>query len=59
MKIMHTSWTRALFASFAAVALGITAFGQVPAHLATDTARVVKYGQSDIVRVKAKLRFST
>jgi len=32
---------------------------QVPLQAATDTARVVKYGQNDIVAVKAKLRYST
>jgi type IV secretion system protein VirB9 len=31
----------------------------MPVRAATDTARVVKYGQNDIVQVKAKLRFST
>jgi type IV secretion system protein VirB9 len=35
------------------------ALGQLPALAATDTARVVKYAQNDIVPVKAKLRFST
>ena len=45
---------------FVAVAvLGICAFGQTQSHAATDTARVVKYAQNDIVPVKAKLRFST
>ena len=32
---------------------------QVSTHAATDAARVVKYGQNDIVTVHAKLRFST
>src|SRR6202790_3490066 len=31
----------------------------LPIHAATDTARVVKYAQSDIVPIKAKLRYST
>lgn len=44
---------------FAAAVVGIFAFGQTPTHAATDTARVVKYAQNDIVPVKAKLRFST
>ena len=39
--------------------LAFLAFGHVPARAATDVARVVKYGQNDIVPVKAKLRFST
>jgi type IV secretion system protein VirB9 len=48
------------FLTFVAVAvLGILALGQIPAHAATDTARVVKYAQNDIVPVKAKMRFST
>jgi Conjugal transfer protein len=48
-----------LFRIVAAGVLGILALGQVPAHAATDAARVVKYAQNDIVPVKAKLRFST
>jgi type IV secretory pathway VirB9-like protein len=39
--------------------LGLSALGQIQARVATETARVVKYGQNDIVSVKAKLRFST
>ena len=39
--------------------LGWSAPGQIQAGAATDTARVVKYGQNDIVSIKAKLRFST
>lgn len=39
--------------------LGILVFGQVSIHAATETARVVKYGQDDIVTVHAKLRYST
>ncbi len=34
-------------------------FSQTSTRAATDTARIVKYGQNDIVPVKAKLRFST
>src|SRR5437016_6025674 len=45
---------------FTAIALlGLFALGQIPLRAATDTARVVKYAQNDIVPVKAKLRFST
>ena len=47
------------FALVAAIAFSILSFGQIPAHAATDTARVVKYAQNDIVPIKAKLRFST
>ena len=32
---------------------------ELPIHAATDTARVVKYAQNDIVPIKAKLRYST
>ncbi|HKV23159.1 MAG TPA: TrbG/VirB9 family P-type conjugative transfer protein [Candidatus Acidoferrum sp.] len=42
-----------------AAAIAILGVGQLAAWAATDTARVVKYGQNDIVPVKAKLRFST
>jgi len=41
------------------VVLGVLAISQIPTHAATDTARVVKYGQNDIVTVHAKLRYST
>src|SRR6266436_4347117 len=39
--------------------LGVLILGATSLHAATDTARVVKYAQNDIVPVKAKLRFST
>ncbi len=45
---------------FLAVGLiGVLSCSQIPVRAATDTARVVKYAQNDIVPVKAKLRFST
>ena len=48
------------FLTFMALAiLGILTVGQLPTHAATDSARVVKYAQNDIVPIKAKLRFST
>jgi type IV secretion system protein VirB9 len=37
----------------------VVASGQTPARAAMETARVVKYGQDDIVTVHAKLRYST
>ena len=43
----------------AAVTFGSFAFGHVATVAASDTARVVKYGQDDIVTVHAKLRYST
>src|SRR5258708_1441763 len=45
-----------LLGSFAITVWTLT---QLPAFGATEAARVVKYGQNDIVLVKAKLRFST
>src|SRR5271170_5174114 len=48
-----------VFGLFLAVNFGTLALGQIPAHAATDTARVVKYAQNDIVPIKAKLRYST
>ncbi len=40
--------------------LAIFSLGQtVPVQSAANTARVVKYGQNDIVTVHAKLRYST
>ena len=50
---------RGLIMVFAAAIFGILAFGQLPTQAATETARVVKYGQNDIVTVHAKLRYST
>ena len=49
---------RYVFALLMAV-LSIVAVAQEPATAATDAARVVKYGQDDIVTVHAKLRYST
>jgi len=59
MKKTSTSRNSLVFGFLSAVIFGILSFGQIPARAATDTARVVKYGQNDIVPVKAKLRFST
>ena len=47
------------FGLIAAVVFSILSFGQITAHAATDTARVVKYAQNDIVPIRAKLRYST
>ena len=59
MKRTSVSRNRRVFAFLRALVFGILALGQIPAHAATDTARVVKYAQNDIVPVKAKVRFST
>ena len=37
----------------------VCGLSELPIHAATDTARVVKYAQNDIVPIKAKLRYST
>jgi type IV secretion system protein VirB9 len=50
---------RRVFGLLLIVSLGVLTLAQVPARAGTETARVIKYGQSDIVPVKAKLRFST
>lgn len=59
MTTISTRFRTYVLAILPAVILGFLAFTQIPARAATDTARVVKYGQNDIVQVKAKLRFST
>ena len=48
-----------VFALLSAITFGIMIFGQSTVQAATDTGRVVKYAENDIVPVKAKLRFST
>jgi type IV secretion system protein VirB9 len=48
-----------VFGLLSAITFGILIFGQTPVQAATDTARIVKYTQNDIVPIKAKLRFST
>ena len=48
-----------LLRGLAATILALFALGQAPLRAATDTARVVKYGQDDIITVHAKLRYST
>ena len=55
MKTIILSTKCTLFGTFTLALLGM----QIPTHAATDTARVVKCAQNDIVPVKAKLRFST
>ena len=59
MKRKSISRIRPFMSILTTSVLGILTFGQIPAHAAADAARVVKYGQNDIVQVKAKLRFST
>jgi len=59
MKNIPTFRSSCRLALVLAAAIAIFGVGQSATWAATDTARVVKYGQNDIVPVKAKLRFST
>ena len=54
-----TIWKRRVFGVLVAAIFAVLAFGQIPAHAATESARVVKYGWNDIVTVHAKVRYST
>jgi len=55
----HTFRSRRVFALFILTCLGVLSAGQIPAEAQTESARVVKYSQDDIVTVHAKLRYST
>src|SRR5579872_5330650 len=59
MKGRIVFWRSGISRLLALAVFGLALFGQIPTHAATDAARVVKYGQDDIVAVHAKLRFST
>jgi type IV secretion system protein VirB9 len=60
MKQRFCCQSRSPFLSaFAALLLGVVAFGASPARAGSTEARVVKYAKEDIVPVRAKLRFST
>ena len=48
------SWKFRLYGLVSAVILGILTFGKIPTHSTTDTARVVKYAQNDIVPAKGR-----
>ena len=48
------SWKFRFYGLASAVILEILAFGPIPTHSPTDTARVVKYAQNDIVPVKRR-----
>jgi type IV secretory pathway VirB9-like protein len=54
-----SQWHRVFLRARAIAVLSFATFQTLPAHAATETARVVKYGKQDIVRVLAKLRYST
>ena len=59
MNATSVSLNIRVFALLSAITFGIMIFGQSTLQAATDTGRVVKYAENDIVPVKAKLRFST
>ena len=59
MNYAAASWSRNCLKSFALAVFAVLLFGLLPAHASAETARVVKYGQDDIVTVHAKLRYST
>jgi type IV secretory pathway VirB9-like protein len=59
MKATFASWGVRVFRIVLAAILTFLAFGQIQASATTETARIVKYGQNDIVTVHAKLRYST
>ncbi|MGH9684195.1 MAG: TrbG/VirB9 family P-type conjugative transfer protein [Candidatus Acidiferrales bacterium] len=59
MKVRSMLVRSTLRALFTSAFVGILTLTQVPVRAAGDTARIVKYGQDDIVTVHAKLRYST
>jgi len=59
MKYTSLVTKRRLLGSAVATLFGVFATISQMATQAAETAHVVKYGQNDIVPVKAKLRFST
>lgn len=58
-QLTCSQWHRVFLRTMAIAILGVGAFQPLPAHAATEAARVVKYAKEDIVSVRAKLRFST
>jgi type IV secretory pathway VirB9-like protein len=59
MRTQFVPRGRRVFRFLSAIALFFFTFVQIPTRAAAETARVVKYGQDDIVTVHAKLRYST
>ena len=59
MKDIHIFGKGTLLRLATAAILSFSALGHGAARAATETVRVVKYGQDDIVTVRAKLRYST
>ena len=58
-QLTFTQWRGVFLRGLAIVALGVAISQPIPAHAATEAARVVKYAKEDIVPIHAKLRFST
>lgn len=59
MKALRTCLRRSVAGLLSLFLFGPALFAQTAIHSSTETARVVKYGQDDIVTVRAKLRYST
>lgn len=59
MKVLRTCLRRSVAGLLSLFLFGPALFAQTAIHAPTETARVVKYGQDDIVTVHAKLRYST
>jgi type IV secretory pathway VirB9-like protein len=58
-QLAGSQWHRAFLPAAAIAVLAMAASPTLPAHAATEAARLVKYAKEDIVPVRAKLRFST
>lgn len=59
MKVLRTCLRSSVAWLLSLCLFGPVLFAQTAIHTPTETARVVKYGQDDIVAVHAKLRYST
>lgn len=59
MKVLRTCLRSSVAGLLSLFLFGPALFAQTAIHAPTETARVVKYGQDDIVTVHAKLRYST
>ena len=59
MKVLRTCLRSSLAGLLSLFLFGPVLFAQTAIQAPTETARVVKYGQDDIVTVHAKLRYST
>ncbi|HEX5422411.1 MAG TPA: TrbG/VirB9 family P-type conjugative transfer protein [Candidatus Acidoferrales bacterium] len=59
MKVLRTRLRSSVAVFLSLFLFGPALFAQTAIHTSTETGRVVKYGQDDIVTVHAKLRYST